>query len=275
MRYAARSRSSNTSTSASATVCIISCEEKSKKGVIRYNHRMIEEIRSQTREEQDNPTLNFVHMRMSASRPAERKVVAELLENRDGLSHAFFSLVENLKDGRKQYTLKELAERDTRAEVYANQYAPTEAAARRQVLRREDEGIPSALELFFTMILSDEEWTRLCRTKEGADVLGKLTARNAIEAALADEPRTKKFIRAVQHESRKFGESTFVVYDVGSGPFPILGLSAALSSPQAKVTCIESNPLSANIARAIVSKFVESGAIAADQIVIKEGDPLN
>src|SRR3989338_7142193 len=228
-------------------------------------------------EDNFDPTLDFVRRRMNASRPTDRKLIAGLLQGEGGLGHAFSSLVEKLSDSRKRYTLEQLKQRDSEAENHAATYThvPQEDAGKSTMLRREDEGIPSALELFLITLLSDKEWIQLCKTREKPTHLGELPARNVIESVLADEPRTKKFIHAVQSDVRQFRESASTIYDAGCGPFPMLGLSAALASPRAQVICLELNPLSARIAQAIVDKFVADSSIAPGQVIIKEGDALS
>ncbi|MDO8513998.1 MAG: hypothetical protein Q7S50_00465 [bacterium] len=241
----------------------------------RHDHLMIiEQINQNIRENRQNSTLDFVYQRMSTSLPVDRKLVAGFLQKEGGLSEGFLLFVEALSDRRKRYSPEDLEERDAKAVEQASPYVPNESASRNVVLRREDEGIPSALELFFLMLLSSKEWEQICTTKEEGTALGEMSTRNVIENVLGDTPRTKKFTHAVQAEVRKFAESASVVCDAGCGPFPILGLSAALASPRAAVTCIELNPLSARIAQAIVDKFVANGSIAAGQILVKSGDAL-
>jgi hypothetical protein len=225
--------------------------------------------------ESTNIALNFITKRLSASErnPEARRLAGEALGGdwREG----FFKLVDSLQDGRKRYTLESLKDRDSAALRQEGTYLPAERSNRMAILRREDTGVPTALEIFFLSIFSEKERQELCAMPEAEDPkLGELTVRNVIDSVLADEPRTKKFVHAVQHEVQSRDDKELAVYDVGCGAFPILGLTAALSSPNAKVTCLELHPLSAAIARATVQKFEERGVISKGQITIKEGDAL-
>lgn len=235
---------------------------------------MNEGLRPDIKTPEFNPTLDFVLKRISASRGEVRRLVAGFLEQ-NRLAEGFTTFVNALPDGRKRYSLQELRQRDALAVERADHSLTEESAARSIILKREDEGIPKALELFFLMLLSPEEWREVCSTKEQASELGALTARNAIDSVLTDEPRTKKFVHAVQSEVGQFGDSDSMIYDAGCGPFPVLSIAAALAAPRAKVVGLEINPLSARIAQAVVGKFVASGAIAENQVYIREGNALH
>ena len=113
---------------------------------------MIDRIKV-SRNSEKNPTLDYIVRRLSASRPDDRHLIGRLHQGED-FKNAFFSLVDRLTDERRQFTFTELRERDREVHKTNRIDLPGEEARRRQVLRREDIGIPNAFELFFITLLS-------------------------------------------------------------------------------------------------------------------------
>ncbi len=221
----------------------------------------------------------FIQDRIKAATPAAEEGVVDLLEAGD-IKKIFRTLVSRLDGSRKKYkTLGALHDRDKKAAEAASPSLPTESAQRHATLVRPDQGKPSQLEYWFLTILSTDEWREFCETiselTEETDTSGALTLRNVIENVLSDEPRTKAFIAATRERVKRFNSGPIQIYDVGCGPFPVLAIAAALASPEAKVKCIEINPLSAKIAERIVHKLELSGQIKKDQITITIGNALN
>jgi len=235
---------------------------------------MIENGETEKNPRPTNPALNFVFSRMSASTASDRHLVGRLIHEKVPLPKAFSQLVGELEDSRISYSLEGLASRDRYAWAHVEASGVTEPSEIRTISSRPDRGIPSPLELYFLTLFTNREWEDLCKEEEIISDLGALTTRNVIEAVLADEPRTKKFVRAIQHEMHKLEENPATVYDIGCGAFPILGLSAALHNPRARVVGLEINPLSARIAQALINKFVERGNLQAGQVKIMEADAL-
>ena len=198
---------------------------------------------------------------------------ARLAELRDAdVSDVFWKLKDGLKAERKPYSFHELQKKDAEASRAITTGMPTEKAQLDYRRGREDEGIPTHFEAFLLSKLSLSEWKEICESEIDIGYKdtesGGLSVRSVIEHVLADQPRTRAFIDAVQQGVRRFRGSASV-YDVGCGAFPVLAIAAALECPECKITCIEINPLSANIARKLVAKLG-----LQNQIEIHQGDAM-
>ncbi len=87
---------------------------------------------------------------------------------------------------------------------------------------------------------------------------GELSTREAART-LSDALRTRRFIEALDRSVRdmleKFPEGPIRVVDAGCGPYPLFGVWAALMDDRVESVCIESQPFSVEIARAVVRKL--------------------
>jgi precorrin-6B methylase 2 len=85
---------------------------------------------------------------------------------------------------------------------------------------------------------------------------GSLRAIESIKC-LRDKIRTKMFLQGITDTIQNLSRNSEEIYvcDAGCGALPILSIYAALSSPKVKVTAIELNPNSVEIAKRVVKGF--------------------
>lgn len=84
---------------------------------------------------------------------------------------------------------------------------------------------------------------------------------------IRDTVRTKKFMAAVRKAVEAAAERQEIVEvcDAGSGALPIMGIYGALSSPKARVTCLENNPHAVQFARATIAAFGLNDRVTIEQ----------
>jgi len=77
---------------------------------------------------------------------------------------------------------------------------------------------------------------------------------NALRCLL-DSIRTTKFIDALILQLKEIGDKEFEIVDAGCGPIPIFGIISALMSKNAKITCIECDRVSCQMAQTLIEKL--------------------
>lgn len=84
---------------------------------------------------------------------------------------------------------------------------------------------------------------------------------------MRDMVRTKKFMAAVRGavEAASQRKEIVEVCDAGCGALPIMGIYAALSSPKARVTCLENNPHAVQLASAAIAAFGLSDRVTVER----------
>ncbi|MBI2634297.1 class I SAM-dependent methyltransferase, partial [Candidatus Peregrinibacteria bacterium] len=100
------------------------------------------------------------------------------------------------------------------------------------------------------------------RTGKGLDMKSALACMN-------EEERTFGFAKALfaDIESLEKKKNEFEIVDAGCGPVPVFGILAALKSKKAKITCLEVDPASCKMAKAVVKKLG-----LHDRIEVKNAD---
>src|SRR3989344_4540785 len=242
--------------------------DKSKAGLFATRCTLYTETMSEMQmgpREEPNSTLRFMRNRKATASKEVEDGEVNLLNESNNLEHTFKTLwFERLKRRRHIYpTMKAFGSRDKAVAKNASETLPTESAQMRSILKRPDQGRPSQLEYWFHTLLSDKKWEDLCNEfedrQEKADWVGGHGVRDAIEKVFSDEQRTRALIGAVDEQVRRMGRKQVTIYDIECGPFPVATIAAAIANPNADITCIESNPLSAAIARHILKSFDETG----------------
>ncbi len=109
---------------------------------------------------------------------------------------------------------------------------------------------------------------------------GALSPSEAI-TCLRDGVRTRRFLEAVCNDVEtlaKRREHAIEVLDAGCGGVPIMGIYAALVDTRVRVTCLELNPVSARMARAVVAAAGlqdRIDVICADAITYRARGPVD
>lgn len=246
-----------------------------------YTVDMIDERFGQSPKQGQNEAFRFIQDRLKAASKNVEDSVVKLLAESDGLGQVFLALWRDKLQGRRKVymTMDDFRKRDAAVKQMAGLSLPQEHAQRSSLLRRPDQGQPSALEYWLLTLLTPEQWQELCadipEALDESTASGALSFRNVIENVISDEPRTKAFIGAVRNQMQKFNDEPITIYDVGCGPFPVLAMAAAIENPNAKIICIEINPLSAMIAKRILQALDETGKIRKGQIQVIQGDALS
>lgn len=243
---------------------------------------------SDNAERPKKPAFEFIEDRInSASEDTQKFVIQTLLQEGGIRRNAFLKLVQALSDHPEEFitdehstAVQKLEERDRQARENVPSHVGSEVASRDASAMRPDVNRPSALEWFFLTVPSldipqtKKDWRRLCETAQNLEKngTGVLSLQTVLQNVLSDEPRTKAFVLEVHERTQFLRESMqkpLTVYDIGCGPFPVLGIAAAIAAPDSRITCVEKNPLSAEIARFIVAQ------LGLENIRVVTGDALS
>ncbi|MFM2339751.1 MAG: hypothetical protein RLZZ360_387 [Candidatus Parcubacteria bacterium] len=132
-----------------------------------------------------------------------------------------------------------------------------------------DVGAPSKLEsyILFLLMTTSPKSTQF-ETTDIETTGDRFSLVDSIQI-LRDEVRTKRFLMGIKEAVANLltTKDNILVCDAGCGAIPILGIQAALQSPNVQVVCIESNPESVIMARECINAFN-----LGNQVLVIEGD---
>ena len=208
--------------------------------------------------ETENPNFKYIKSRRNSVNPDIQDHVTQVMLDLQHRREVFLTLVREMRSEWRPYrhsgdktASQNVVARDAEALGRVSERI-SESAQLSSSAMRPDEGLPSALEWFLLNILSEKEWENVCLKfdQKGLKKQGEtaFSLESVVQNVLNDEPRTKAFVLDVHDRVKDLvdsGHAPRTIYEIGCGPFPILAIEAAISSPESKIVCVEKNPLSA------------------------------